>query len=113
MHPVAFNNTLYKKPDTANSQEGLSSETVIVELIEGVLELCVLHAWATERPSYPSCPPLLCLLNQMVPSFLAVPGCLTLQPTAAQDPEPLKWFITQRERERQTYRQTERESTQL
>lgn len=60
-----------------------------------------LHVLATERPSYPSCPPLLCLLNQMVPSFLAVPGYLTPQPTVAQDPGPRKWFITQRERERE------------
>lgn len=62
--------------------------------------VCVwLHALAPERPSYPSCPPLHWLLNQMVPSFLAVPGHLAPQPTAGWDPEPCRWFITHRNRE--------------
>lgn len=41
MHPAVFNNTLYENPDTANTKEGLNSKTVIVELIESVLDLCV------------------------------------------------------------------------
>ena len=63
--------------------------------------ICV--ALDPETPSYPSCPPLLWLLNQMVPSFLAVPGHFAPQPTAAWDPEPWKWFITQREGELGSY----------
>lgn len=70
----------------------------------GCVHLCVhmyvwLYALAPERPNYPSCPPLLWLLNQMVPSFLAVPGHLAPQPTAAWVPEPCKWFITHTEKE--------------
>lgn len=53
-----------------------------------------LCALAPERLSYPSCPPLLWLLNQMVPSFLAVPGHLAPQPTTVWDPEPCRRFIT-------------------
>lgn len=45
---------------------------------------------ASERPSYPSCPPLRWLLNQMVTSFLAVPGHLAPQLTAVWEPEPCK-----------------------
>lgn len=61
--------------------------------------MCVcLYMWlcalAPERLSYPSCPPLLWLLNQMVPSFLAVPGHLAPQPTTVWDPEPCRRFIT-------------------
>lgn len=41
MHPAALITRYTKKPDTANTQEGLSSRTVIVELIESVLDLWV------------------------------------------------------------------------
>lgn len=63
----------------------------VERFIAGLKEMIL----APERPSYPPPPPppLFMLLNQMVPSFLAVPRHLALQPTAVWDSEPCRWFI--------------------